>query len=82
MDYSTPEITSMIVTSKPVPVVCITKTFICDDCNGEVVRDTDVVYLSYPPLYSHKCTKCNKQYNLTEQYPQKHFVPENETCTV
>jgi hypothetical protein len=48
---------------------------ICE-CGGQFLM-CNVVLMSNPPKYPHKCTKCSKRSVFSEQYPR--IEHENET---
>lgn len=49
---------------------------VCDKCGeGSMQRDGNEVYMSYPPLYPHKCDKCGYKANYNNSYPFQRIVP-------
>jgi len=49
------------------------KTYIvkyrCDDCGKGIMTREDMVLMSHPPQYPHKCDACGQRRNLDESYP-------------
>ena len=41
-----------------------------DGCDGEVLP-TGIVLTSQPPIYPHKCNKCDKDYSFGTRYPKQ-----------
>lgn len=39
------------------------------DCGGEMLPNGNVL-CSYPPLYTHECTKCGKTESYHDRYPK------------
>lgn len=56
---------------KPVQV-----DYICDTCGEGELKPTGAMKLSYPPLYTHKCSKCNEVFDLKKTYPSIEYITE------
>ena len=52
-----------------IPVKVFNRYAKCALCGGEY-RPTDVVCMSIPPQYPHRCDKCGHTINLDECYPK------------
>lgn len=49
----------------------------CSDCDVEM-KQSGMVYATYPPLYEYVCPKCNHKMTSTIVYPAIEEVWENE----
>lgn len=49
----------------------------CSDCNVEM-KQSGMVYATYPPLYEYVCPKCNHKMTSSVMYPVIEEVWENE----
>lgn len=50
----------------------------CDKCKkGFMEKDGNIVFPSYPPQFSHKCSCCGNRENYTVQYPYTKYVLEH-----
>ena len=58
---------------KAVKVKPIKEIFYCDDCKCPVIY-TELVKLGLPPKYTHRCTNCNKEYDLQFIYPKINYI--------
>lgn len=51
----------------------------CDKCKeGFMEKDGNIVFPSYPPQFSHKCSCCGNRENYTVQYPYIKYVSKGE----
>lgn len=54
---------------KRVKTEVVTKHMYCE-CGGEMKQKSELVMLSYPPLYHHVCDKCGRSAAYTNIYPR------------
>ena len=48
----------------------------CDKCeNGLMERSGNMIFMSEPPLYPHKCNNCGYEENYPICYPYQKLVP-------
>ena len=71
-------------TIRKTPVVPVTSqvnafqiNVFCDECGTELLC-SNIIMLTYPPKYPHKCPKCDKTFMLDAQYPRIEFEPNIE----
>lgn len=51
------------------PVAWVMEEYACDTCKVGKMTPTGMVLFSQPPLYPHRCDKCDKHLNLSQRYP-------------
>ena len=61
---------------KEIEVKTMLVTFDCDDCGGNVIKNTgeQTMILTNPPKFKHHCEKCDKEYLFNHHYPYTRYI--------
>jgi len=62
------------------PVQLRTLRALCDvgGCNGEM-KATNIVLMTLPPQYPHKCDMCGREISFSKAYPYQSLVPVDQS---